>query len=118
VASNLPTVGRVRPGEPRPTSWEHVGIGSLGTGSPYRSQTEQNPPLKVLLVEDNPGDAWLLRDLLNRAGARNFQIVHVETLKAALEQMRESEPDIILLDLSLPDAHGQETVTLSPDFHF
>ncbi|MBI2950068.1 MAG: response regulator [Verrucomicrobia bacterium] len=71
----------------------------------------ENPPVKILLVEDNPGDAWLLRDLLNRAGARNFQVVHVETLKAALHQVTESEPDLILLDLSLPDAHGLETVT-------
>lgn len=71
----------------------------------------ENPPVRVLLVEDNPGDAWLLRDILTRAGARNFEVAHVETLKAALDQIADREPDLVLLDLSLPDAHGLETVT-------
>lgn len=66
--------------------------------------------VNVLLVEDNPGDAWLLRDILKN-GSRKFQVVHVETLKEALKQMSEQTYDLVLLDLSLPDAHGLDTVT-------
>jgi two-component sensor histidine kinase len=65
-------------------------------------------PVRILLVEDNPGDARLIREALNDSGAR-FELEHVETLGAALEHLAQSRPGVILLDLSLPDAHGLET---------
>jgi len=68
------------------------------------------PSIKILLVEDNPYDAELLREML--LGVSNVQLawVHVPLLGDALKRLREEEFDAILLDLSLPDSHGQETL--------
>jgi diguanylate cyclase (GGDEF)-like protein/PAS domain S-box-containing protein len=63
--------------------------------------------LKVLLlVEDNPGDARLLRDMLQDPGVHATELTHVETMSAAEKQLLEKAYDIILLDLGLPDAQG------------
>jgi signal transduction histidine kinase len=59
----------------------------------------------VLLVEDNPADAFLARDML--AGSTTpFQLAHVAHLSDALDYLVDHEIAVILLDLSLPDAHG------------
>ena len=66
---------------------------------------------RVLLVEDNPGDARLVREALNE-GAPDAFAVHVATsLQQALESLAPpAEPvDVVLLDLSLPDSQGLET---------
>lgn len=68
-------------------------------------------PLRILLVEDSPGDARLLRELLREAGSLRFELAHVERLAEARAHMTEQGADVVLLDLSLPDAHGMETVT-------
>ena len=66
--------------------------------------------IKVLLVEDNPGDARLLQIMLDDAGSGQFEIVHVERLSQLQESLDEDVHDVILLDLSLPDSHGLETL--------
>ena len=60
----------------------------------------------VLLVEDNPGDARLLRQLLNDEGQHDLQLIHVTSMKEAEERLAKNAFDIILLDLGLPDADG------------
>lgn len=65
--------------------------------------------IKVLLVEDNPGDARLVREMLHEGGEAEFSIAHVEQLGEALERLGEERFDVILLDLSLPDSHGLDT---------
>jgi two-component system OmpR family sensor kinase len=66
---------------------------------------------KVLLIEDNPGDALLLREaLIDLGGALVLDLVHVGRLDDGLRRLRQEEFDAILLDLSLPDAHGLDTV--------
>jgi diguanylate cyclase (GGDEF)-like protein/PAS domain S-box-containing protein len=60
----------------------------------------------VLLVEDNPGDARLLREMLNEEGSLSTQLIHLESLSAAEQYLAEQAVDIILLDLGLPDAQG------------
>ncbi len=65
---------------------------------------------RILLVEDNPGDARLLRETLRDAESFPFELAHAGRLGEA-EARLEAEPyDVVLLDLSLPDAHGLETV--------
>jgi PAS domain S-box-containing protein len=59
--------------------------------------------LRVLLVEDNPGDADLVREALRQAHAR-VTLVHVERISDALERARDGACDVVLLDLSLPDS--------------
>ncbi|MFL5383484.1 MAG: ATP-binding protein [Longimicrobiaceae bacterium] len=68
-------------------------------------------PLRILLVEDNPGDARLIRETLRDAGSLAFELKHVDRLAAALPLLAARAADVALLDLSLPDAHGLETVT-------
>jgi signal transduction histidine kinase len=67
--------------------------------------------LRILLVEDNPGDARLIRETLRDAGSPRFELRHADRLSAALPILAAREVDVALLDLSLPDAHGLETVT-------
>ena len=66
---------------------------------------------RVLLVEDNPADARLLRELLSEARHERFEIVHVDRVSAALSRLADGEFEAMLLDLSLPDGAGLETVT-------
>jgi diguanylate cyclase (GGDEF)-like protein/PAS domain S-box-containing protein len=64
----------------------------------------------LLLVEDNPGDARLLREMLNEQGLHDTELTHVEHLGAAEAHLAESKVDIIILDLGLPDARGLDAV--------
>jgi diguanylate cyclase (GGDEF)-like protein len=64
--------------------------------------------LDILVVEDNPGDAALLRRYLN-AGGVSHAITNVERVASALELLRDHSPDVVLLDLSLPDSQGLAT---------
>ncbi|HUE97029.1 MAG TPA: hybrid sensor histidine kinase/response regulator [Longimicrobiaceae bacterium] len=67
-------------------------------------------PIDILLVEDNPGDARLLQEYLRDARLDEPTLHRVETLAEAREHVKDRRPDVILLDLSLPDAHGIDTV--------
>jgi phosphoserine phosphatase RsbU/P len=73
-------------------------------------------PLRILLVEDNPGDARLIRELLRDAPSLPFELTHVARLDEARAHLAGAEVDVILLDLSLPDAHGLESVTRTLEF--
>jgi signal transduction histidine kinase len=66
--------------------------------------------LRILLVEDNPGDARLLQELLREAPTLEASVERVERLDAARAHLAAERPDVMLLDLSLPDAHGIHTV--------
>jgi len=68
------------------------------------------PSIKILVVEDNPYDAELLREMLLGVSGIQLDWVHVPLLGDALKRLREENFDAILLDLSLPDSHGQETL--------
>ena len=63
----------------------------------------------ILLVEDNPGDVLLIKELLKSTGIF-FSLRHVSTLKETLMLCIEREFDVILLDLGLPDSVGLETL--------
>ena len=65
--------------------------------------------LNVLLVEDDPADARLVRESLAVASSR-FKVDHVERLGVALKKLEGGAFDVVLLDLSLPDTNGLETV--------
>jgi diguanylate cyclase (GGDEF)-like protein len=65
----------------------------------------------VLLVEDNPDDARLVRRMLEASTATRFHIVESTTLGAALAVLESVAVDAILLDLGLPDSTGIATLT-------
>ena len=64
--------------------------------------------LKVLLVEDNPADARLVREMLKDAH-RPVELTHAARLRDALEFLRTTGFNAILLDLNLPDSEGMNT---------
>lgn len=68
------------------------------------------PECRILLVEDDAGDAHLLRQLLRHAKALVFDVIWVKSLAEAQQKLRENTPDVVLLDLTLPDSSGLETV--------
>jgi len=69
-----------------------------------------NRVLKILCVEDNPEDALLLERMLKQSSMLT-ELVCVARFEQARERLAEGDFEIILLDLSLPDAQGYETVT-------
>jgi diguanylate cyclase (GGDEF)-like protein len=68
--------------------------------------------IHTLLVEDNPGDARLVVEMLREARASEFQLTRVDTVRAAIDHLSSgtNPTDAILLDLSLPDEQGLSTV--------
>jgi len=69
-----------------------------------------NSEMKILFVEDNPGDACLFRETLAEIAELRFEIIHRATLAEALEFLAKSKADVALLDLGLSDARGLEVV--------
>ena len=65
--------------------------------------------IRVLLVEDNPGDARLLREALAEVTSEHFELTHAITLSEGMERLSADRTDVVLLDLSLPDASGLDT---------
>ncbi|WIG94839.1 hybrid sensor histidine kinase/response regulator [Myxococcus sp. SDU36] len=63
-------------------------------------------PLRLLLVEDNAGDARLLQEELREIATARFDVLHVERLADAVHVLGSASVDAVLLDLSLPDGQG------------
>src|SRR5579862_1724178 len=66
-------------------------------------------PLNILVVEDNDHDFTLLNEYISRTGLPTSNIVHVNRMKHALEVLEKDNPDLIFLDLALPDSEGIES---------
>jgi serine phosphatase RsbU (regulator of sigma subunit) len=81
-----------------------MGASTTSRGSASRDGASE--PIRVLLVEDDDGDALLVQELLLLAGAA-VSLTRVRTLGEALERPQHGDGfDCILLDLDLPDAFG------------
>jgi len=65
--------------------------------------------LDILIVEDNTGDFLLIQQMLREMHDYDLTTRHAETLKDTLDAISERRPDVILLDLSLPDSYGIDT---------
>jgi signal transduction histidine kinase len=66
-------------------------------------------PTRTLIVEDNPGDAFLVQEQLSQVSTP-FDIESAEDLSTAMKAVSIKPPDVVLLDLNLPDSHGTETI--------
>ncbi|MBI3585197.1 MAG: response regulator [Nitrospinae bacterium] len=66
--------------------------------------------VRVLLIEDNPGDVRLIQEMLKEADYAGFELSCVESLGEALKLLEKIEFDVILVDLGLPDSQGLETL--------
>ena len=63
----------------------------------------------VLLVEDNPGDARLIQEMLADGDGDSFRLWRADRLSAGLDMLSSGDIGVVLLDLSLPDSLGIET---------
>jgi two-component system, cell cycle response regulator len=69
-----------------------------------------NKPIKILLFEDNPGDARLFFETIKEIPSQRYEIIHVNSLSAGLTALSNKTVDIILLDLGLPDSQHLDTL--------
>jgi signal transduction histidine kinase len=67
---------------------------------------------RLLLIEDNPGDARLIREALNDAGP-SYELVTRDRLQNGVAALAEQPMDLVLLDLGLPDSQGTDTLRLA-----
>ncbi len=80
---------------------------SLGNAS-----ISNKTPLTILLVEDNPSDALLFKIALQKAGPEfSYTLQGASSLKEGIEFSKREKTDVVILDLSLPDSSGIETLT-------
>ncbi len=70
--------------------------------------------IRVILVEDNPGDTLIIKEMLKEIYGNNFELLNFERLEEGLKHIKE-DVDIMLLDLNLPDSHGIETFKTMKD---
>lgn len=76
--------------------------------------------MKILLIEDNQADARLFRELLSELSRPEQhvpppEVIWADCLAKGLEILAEQKVDVVLLDLSLPDSHGLETLYQTQD---
>ncbi len=70
----------------------------------------KKPPLRLLLVEDNPGDADLVAECLSFNHGHELDLIHATRLKDAIQVISSREVDAVILDLNLPDSAGIESL--------
>lgn len=68
-------------------------------------------PTRVLVIEDNPADAEVVSKLFRDIKSGNFSLVFADTLAKGAEVSAGKAPDVVLLDLNLPDSYGPKTLT-------
>jgi diguanylate cyclase (GGDEF)-like protein/PAS domain S-box-containing protein len=81
--------------------------GAPGENSPA---AKKNPIRRLLLIEDNPADARLLREMLDDPDWRHSQLTHIDCLGEAAPYLEQNAADLILLDLGLHDVQGLAAV--------
>ena len=65
--------------------------------------------IKILLIEDNPGDAYLVEEQLEEFANFSYELMIAKTLDEALSVLKEQPFEVIVLDLGLPDSDGINT---------
>ncbi|MFW6162782.1 MAG: response regulator [Planctomycetota bacterium] len=66
--------------------------------------------ITALLIEDNEGDAFLIRRMIEKAGGTPMDLATAGRLAGGLERLDRGDVDVVLLDLGLPDSAGLDTV--------
>lgn len=70
----------------------------------------ERAPVRILLIEDNRGDARLLEQMLRDAQALRWELEWVDCLEDGIARLRAGGVDLVMLDLNLPGSSGIETV--------
>ena len=66
--------------------------------------------MHVLLIEDNEDDVELIREALSEHSTHNFTLNWADRLETGFEKLAQSQIDAVLVDLSLPDSQGLDTL--------
>jgi DNA-binding NtrC family response regulator len=66
--------------------------------------------IKILLIEDNPGDRRIVQEVLSEVRSVSFKLEWADRLSAGLERLTDGNIDLVLLDLGLPDSQGIDTL--------
>ena len=80
-------------------------------GPEGRRMAENGAAIRVLIVEDNPYDAKIITELFRDLKTGGFALIFSDTMEKAGETFRREDPDVVLLDLNLPDSYGPQTLT-------
>jgi signal transduction histidine kinase len=83
---------------------------SVTSVAPQNMSMVNTSLVKILLIEDNPGDARLVEILLEESDFLDCKIINKQSLTEGIEALNEEEFDIVLLDLTLPDSRGFDTL--------
>ena len=83
-----------------------------------REDVKTKKHIRILYLEDNPGDIRLFTEMLKNKTNPEYSILHSPDLNNALEQIKQDDFDLILADLNLPDSEGLDTIKslLNSDF--
>lgn len=95
-------------GSPGQITFPSLGYQTVD-GFSIEDVSEGSDEIRLLVVEDNPADARLVLELLKESDV-SFLVSHVERKSEALACLQKETYSLMLLDLSLPDSHGLETV--------
>jgi signal transduction histidine kinase/CheY-like chemotaxis protein len=127
VLSLVEMVGRESPGTPiigcavPPRVERATSLGALGhlvkpvTRADLKRaiQTIDSPARRVLVVDDDPDTLELFRNMLYVCDS-TLQVMTASSGKEALEQLRDAQPDLMLLDIVMPDMDGWQVLESMP----
>lgn len=84
----------------------------VGNGYPTIQQPVARSVVQVLLIEDNIAEARFLQEVFKGVGRSQFQLTHAQRLGEAIAHIKRQPFDIALLDLTLPDSSGLESLDM------
>jgi CheY-like chemotaxis protein len=87
---------------------DEQGVPATGAGSSTANTLVRHSQLKVLYVEDNLANVRLMEQIVARR--RDVTLIHAMQGRLGLDLITSSPPDLILLDLHLPDMSGEEVL--------
>src|ERR1051325_2638407 len=102
--------GPRRVGNQRSIATDRFGL-RLGPECSFLSWLMPESRIRVLLVEDEPMFAQAVREILVEVSASRCDVIHATRFSEMQALIQEQEPDVILLDLSLPDRRGISSYT-------
>ena len=86
------------------------GISEAWLARPGPRLVEEKPAKTILLVEHDPAEAQVIRNMFDVQATRAFKLTYVDSVSEAEKFLAGSSVDIVLLDFGLPDAQGMEAV--------
>src|SRR5262245_56268830 len=85
------------------------GLLAYNRETPNGVTTIAQEQIKVLLIEDNPGDARLMSEMLSESGSNSFELEWAKDFASGMQRLAAGDIRVLLLDLGLPDSQGLGT---------